>query len=87
MIKFVTSYGVEIEEIEIVKETEKSVWTEGSGGVLRRHSKRGWKQYHDTRVEAINHILKESWEKVERAKAVLASAERRYLEAKALVKK
>ena len=64
--------GLGVYDVEVERETEKSIWIGG-----KRHNKRsGWKNFFDTRAEAKKIILDAQTEKVRLLRKKLDIAER-----------
>ena len=83
MIKYKTSgisFGKLIEEVDIEKETDKSVWING-----RRLSRRSsWDSYHDTWDDAKKFLLDIAEQKLTLARHVLNKAQSEYGNVKGL---
>ena len=62
IFKYRISWGIEIEKIKIIKESEKSVWTEYGRRELKWSE---WRKYFDTFEEAKNHLIKKYKRKIE----------------------
>lgn len=75
MIKYKTSnYGVEIERVEVVRESAQCVWI-NVGHRERRESKSSeWATYHDTWQHAKDFLVKRETGRVEAARASLERA-------------
>jgi len=68
------SYGRAIEEVEVERETEKSVWMKGQ----RSEKMTNYSCYFNTWQEAHDHILKKSLNEMSIAKSRYDSAKKRY---------
>lgn len=72
MKKYVTTkHGCEIDEVEVEKETEKSVWINGD-----RHSKSSsYNTYHNSFEDAKNHLITTAENRIKSAKFQVEVAE------------
>ncbi len=71
IIKYVTGgYGKYIERVEIQRETDASVWINGS----RNGKWTDWKKYHDTWDHAKNYLIETKTAKVRNYQSQLDSA-------------
>ncbi len=60
MKKFRSKYGTEIEEFEVVKETDKQVIFLNSRGKEQREAKiSGWQNWHDSKEDAKAFLISE----------------------------
>ena len=74
-IKFVTSRSkVGIEEVEIERETEHSVWIKGNR--LGKHS--DWQQHHETYEQAFNFLDCKYSQRLQTAESRLDTAKNEY---------
>jgi len=75
MIKYVTVFGIDIQEQEIIRETEHMVVYKTLNGQERREKKRGeYKNYFDTWQEAKDFLERKYTNKKARAEINLATA-------------
>lgn len=88
MKKFKTNVGEDrIDEVEVVRESEQSVWVRGYRGVERRESKMSQCGcYFDTWEEAHAYLVDKQDFKVVLARSSLAYAEKQLAEVQALKK-
>jgi hypothetical protein len=74
MKKYKTGYGIEIKEVEIIKETEKTVWIEATYRVPNKENIRqcrknsDYENYHDTWRDARDFLLNKAEKEWEYAK-------------------
>ena len=74
-IKYRTSkYKIGIEEVEIERETEHSVWVKGN--LSAKHS--DWHQHHDTYNDAFNYLDCRYTQKISTAERKLDTAKNEY---------
>ena len=59
-----SSWGTEIEEVEVERETEKSVWVKTPLGTRRYQKQSASEVYHDTRAAANAWLLEKAEERV-----------------------
>lgn len=79
MIKYKTTWGTEIETVEIERETESSVWVNG-----RRSAKKGHYNYFNTWIEAKEHFVAKTRRELEFCKMRLEQARSAFETAKSL---
>ena len=81
MKKYMTKkYGVIIEKVEVERETESSIWTDG----VRNAKRSGWSNFFDTFDEAKDFLMKESESHLLYNEKRLEAAKNRLAEVKAL---
>ena len=85
MIKYVTVFGINIQEQEIVRETEHMVIYNTINGHERREKKQSeYKNYFDTWQEAKDFLVRKYTNKKARAEINLADANKELAKVKAL---
>ena len=77
MIKYKTSFGLDIERVEIIKENENWIWVHDTfwNKTVRQSKKRSWMKIHNDYTEARQYLI-------EKAVLEFASAEHQVDEAK-----
>lgn len=66
MKKFRANYGTRIEELEVVKETEKTiVYIDMFGKEQRDYKVSSWNTWHDSKTEALNFLVNKKQKEIE----------------------
>lgn len=85
MIKYKTSnYGVEIERVEVIRETAQCVFVVASGRERRESKSSEWSKYHDTWQQAKDFLVERETVRVEAARRILELAKGKLGNAKGL---
>lgn len=77
-------WGDPIERIEVVRETERSVFFDVGYGVRRQEKFSRYSQFHDSWAKAHAYLLKDAEEKARSYEAQLRYAEQKLAEVKAM---
>lgn len=70
MKKFRSNYGTIIDELEVIKETEKQVVyrRKDDGREIREAKVSNWASWHETKEDAVNYMIEENQVKINELK-------------------